>query len=185
MSPEEIDRMFAPWRLAWVTRENNNEGSECVFCDYAASNQKDRENRVVARTPHSFTLVNHAPYNPGHVMVIPREHTGDYSSLDESIVADHSVLIQKTIEVLNAVFSPGGFNTGMNIGQAGGASIVDHVHAHIVPRWTGDTNFMPTTANTKVIVQALDDTSEYLREMFAERNDTYRNGSEEAVVVEV
>ena len=185
MNPDGPDPIFAPWRLSWVTRdESEDHGSDCVFCAYADPAGNDRDTRVVARSQHAYTLVNRAPYNPGHVLVIPCEHVGEYVALDGPAVSDHATLVQKTMQALDVALSPDGFNTGMNIGREAGASLSEHLHTHVIPRWVADTNFMPTTANTKVIPQALDETYECLHEEFATLDGTRRDGTDRAVIVE-
>jgi ATP adenylyltransferase len=105
-------------------------------------------------------------------------------ALDDETVTDHALLLRKTMKAIDVAFSPDGFNTGMNLGRGGGASITDHLHAHVVPRWDADTNFMPTTANTKVIVQALDETYEVLHEAFRGLDGIRATGPDDAVIIE-
>lgn len=164
-----MEQVFAPWRIEWVRREEQNDG--CVFCDMRDSGD-DRETRVVARSSHSFVVLNNSPYNPGHVMVVPHSHTGDYAALDDEALADHARLKQATFEALRVSFDPDGFNAGLNLGTGAGGSIDDHLHTHVVPRWQEDTNFMPVTTDTKVIVQALDEAYEELRGGFASLETT-------------
>jgi ATP adenylyltransferase len=129
--------------------------------------EDDRDERIVARNEHAFVVLNNSPYNPGHVMVVPHEHTGKYEELDDETLLDHARLKQATFDALRASFDPDGFNTGLNLGEGAGGSIDDHLHTHIVPRWQDDTNFMPVTSDTKVIVQDLEESYEELREGFA------------------
>lgn len=162
-----MDRIFAPWRIEWIRREEKNpDVEECVFCELPDRNE-DRDNRIVARSSHSYVMLNNYPYNPGHVMVIPTPHTGSYADLEEAVLHDHARLKQRTFEALDAGLEPDGFNAGLNLGTGSGGSIADHLHTHIVPRWQGDTNFMPIIGDTKVIVEALDDTYDQLYEAFA------------------
>lgn len=162
-----MDQLFAPWRIEWVERDAPGEGPECVFCAFEADDE-DRENRVVARSEHAFVLLNNYPYNPGHVMVIPTRHTGEYTDLPEEELLDHARLKQRTLEAFEGAFSPDGINAGYNFGRGAGGSIDDHLHAHVVPRWEGDTNFMPVIGETKVIVQALEESYDRLHEAFSE-----------------
>jgi ATP adenylyltransferase len=176
-----MDQVFAPWRIEWVEREESD-GDECPFCalpDQAA----DRENRIVARSDRAFVLLNNYPYNPGHAMVIPRRHTGEYRALDEATLIDHVRLKQRTFDALEEALGPDGFNAGLNLGDASGGSIDDHLHTHVVPRWSGDTNFMPVIGDTKVIVEALDDTYERVRDAFAAQEGTELEGETRAVRV--
>lgn len=159
-----MDRIFAPWRLEWVSRTDDAPGFDgCVFCGLAETNE-ERTHRVLVRNEYAFLVLNKAPYNPGHLLVIPDTHGSSYSELSMNEVVALSMLQQQAIKALEAAFNPDGFNVGMNIDEAGGASITDHVHVHIVPRWNNDTTFMPTTANTNVIVDSLDATYERLHE---------------------
>ncbi len=168
-----MEQVFAPWRIEWVRRDKELDG--CVFCEMRDSDD-DRDALVVARSSRSFVVLNNSPYNPGHVMVVPHAHTGDYTALDDETLLDHARLKRATFDALRASFDPDGFNVGLNLGDASGGSIDDHLHTHVVPRWEGDTNFMPVTSNTKVIVQALEETYDELREGFAALNPTRDDG---------
>ena len=165
-----MNQLFAPWRIEWVTREDkNSEFDGCPFC--ALPDLDDaRESRVVAESERSYVLLNNYPYNPGHVMVIPREHTGDFRDLDDETLLEHGRLKQRTIDALYDGLNAEGINAGLNLGRAAGGSIGDHVHTHLVPRWVGDTNFMPICSDTKVIVQAVDDTYDALHDAFADQD---------------
>ena len=164
-----MDHVFAPWRIEWIEREDKNvEIDGCVFCTLSERDD-DRENRIVARSKYAFVILNNYPYNPGHVMVIPRVHTGDYATLSEEVLHDHARLKQRTFQALERALDPSGFNAGLNLGEGAGGSIDDHLHTHVVPRWSGDTNFMPVIADTKVVVEALADTYERLHEAFGEQ----------------
>ncbi|MFB6097096.1 MAG: HIT domain-containing protein [Haloferacaceae archaeon] len=163
-----MDQVFAPWRIEWVEREDGGEIDGCPFCVLPAR-EADRENRIVARGEHSFVLLNNYPYNPGHLMIIPDDHVGAWGDLDEATWLDHARMKAWTFEALRAEFGPDGFNTGMNLGgSAAGGSIDDHLHTHVVPRWNGDTNFMPVVGDTKVIVEALADTYDRLHGAYAD-----------------
>jgi len=161
-----MDQLFAPWRIEWVERDGNEDIDGCPFC-VLPEREDAREALVVAESEHAFVLLNNYPYNPGHVMVIPRAHTGSYPALDDDVLLDHARLKQRTIEALDRAFGPDGVNTGLNLGDASGGSVDGHLHTHVVPRWAGDTNFMPIVSDTKVIVQAVDETYEQLHEAFA------------------
>ena len=163
-----MDQLFAPWRIEWVERDGNEDIDGCPFC--ALPKREDaRDALVVAESAHAYVLLNNYPYNPGHAMVIPREHTGAFEALDEETLLNHALLKQRTIEALDAALAPDGVNTGLNLGDASGGSVDGHLHTHLVPRWAGDTNFMPVCADTKVIVQAVDDTYEELHAAFADQ----------------
>jgi len=167
-----MDQVFAPWRIEWVERDDKNPDVDCVFCAFR-DDDADRENNVVARSDHAFVLLNNYPYNPGHVMVIPHSHEGEYGALDDATLLDHAHLKQRTFAALEAALGPDGFNAGLNLGgDAAGGSIDDHLHTHVVPRWSGDTNFMPVVSDTKVIVEAIEDTYDRLHEAFADQDGT-------------
>ncbi len=155
--------LWAPWRMGYINGEKED---GCIFCRKAAS-KDDIDNQVVARGKQSFALLNLYPYTSGHLMVVPYRHTGQLESLDSEEIADLMALVRKSIEVLKHCLDPEGFNVGFNLGKSGGAGIVDHLHLHIVPRWAGDTNFMPVIADTRVVPQALADTARLLRAEFA------------------
>lgn len=146
---------------------NGEKEGGCLFCRKAASGD-DVANHVVARGERSFVLLNLYPYNSGHLMVAPCRHTGELESLDPEESADLMSLVGRSVAVLKRCLNPDGFNVGFNLGRAAGAGIVDHIHLHIVPRWQGDTNFMPVISDTRVVPQALADTGRLLRKAFAE-----------------
>ena len=164
-----MDHLFAPWRIEWVERDGNEDIDGCPFCTLP-EREDPREANVLAESAHAYVLLNNYPYNPGHAMVIPREHTGAFEALDEATLLDHALLKQRTVEAFNAALSPDGVNAGLNLGDASGGSVDDHLHTHLVPRWAGDTNFMPVCADTKVVVEAVDDTYERLRAAFADQD---------------
>jgi len=180
-----MDQLFAPWRIEWVEREEANpEVEACVFCELP-ERDADREHGIVARSEHAFVMLNNYPYSPGHVMVIPAPHGGDLRALDDDVLLDHARLKGRTIDALEAAYDPDGFNTGTNLGgDAAGGSIGDHVHTHVVPRWSGDTNFMPVIADTKVIVEGFEDTYDRLHEAFAGQSGTLPGGEDEAIRVD-
>lgn len=160
-----MDQLFAPWRIEWVERDGNDDIDGCPFC-VLPEREDARKSRVVARNDGAFVLFNNYPYNPGHVMVIPFDHTGDYRELDDDALLAHARLKQRTFDALETALGPDAFNTGTNLGGPAGGSITDHVHTHVVPRWEGDTNFMPVVGDTKVIVEAVDDTYKRVHEAF-------------------
>lgn len=163
-----MDQLFAPWRIEWVTRDQDDDGEACAFCTLP-----DRENQrdalVVARSDLGFVLLNNAPYNPGHAMVIPLRHVTDPRGLSDAELLDQAKLTRRTIDAIETAMDPDGFNTGRNLGGAGGGSI-SHIHTHVVPRWRGDTNFMAVIDGSKVIVQALADTYDELHAAFADQD---------------
>ncbi len=176
-----MDQVFAPWRIEWVERDEGNPDVDCVFCDLPERGA-DRDNRVVARSEHAYVLLNNYPYSPGHVMVIPYAHTGEYADLSEDVLLDHARLKQRSFEALREGLDPDAFNAGLNLGGGpAGGSIEDHLHTHVVPRWEGDTNFMPVISDTQVIVEAVDDTYERLHDAFAGLDGATVDGEDAAV----
>ncbi|MEF8774227.1 MAG: HIT domain-containing protein [Halobacteriales archaeon] len=164
-----MDQVFAPWRIEWIERDDKNPDVEdCVFCELPGQ-ERDRENNVVAGSEHAYVLLNNYPYNPGHVMVIPRQHGGAYEALPEAVLLDHAKLKQRTFRALAEAMGPDGFNSGLNLGDGAGGSVDDHLHTHVIPRYEGDTNFMPVISETKVIVEALEDTYDRLHAAFADQ----------------
>jgi ATP adenylyltransferase len=179
-----MEQLSAPWRIEWVERSGNDEFEGCVFCALPEQDT-DRENNLLARADRAYVLLNNHPYNPGHAMVIPHTHTGEYGDLDERSLLAKERLLQRTMTAMDAALEPDGYNVGYNLGGgAAGGSIAEHLHAHVVPRWNGDTNFMPTVSDTKVIVEAVTDTYDRLHEAFTSQENVYNEGSESAVVVE-
>lgn len=139
----------------------------CLFCR-AIENPDDKDaSLVVWRPPHAIVLLNKYPYNPGHLMVVPHAHVGSLEDLDDAQTADLMRALKRTITVLKASLKPEGFNVGANIGRVAGAGMPDHVHLHVVPRWNGDTNFMPVLGEVKVINEHLTQTAAKLSEAFA------------------
>jgi ATP adenylyltransferase len=129
----------------------------CIFCDFlAAPGARDRENLVLHRSAHSFTVMNRYPYNSGHLMVVPRPHVAELPALSADVWADLGEELRRAEAVLRAVYRPEGMNVGMNLGTVAGAGIAEHLHWHLVPRWGGDTSFMPVIADLRVVPEALD-----------------------------
>jgi ATP adenylyltransferase len=157
--------LWAPWRMEYIDAPKP---AGCIFCDYpAADPSEDRKNLLVHRAEHAITLLNRFPYNSGHVMVIPRVHVADLGALEPAAFVGLHEELRRAVAVLRAVYQPDAMNIGMNLGRAAGAGIADHLHYHVVPRWGGDTNFMPVLADTKVLVEHLDKTFERVRAGFA------------------
>jgi len=182
-----MDHLFAPWRIDWVERPSRNERFEdCVFCELPDDEvETDRENGIVARSDLGYVLLNNYPYNPGHAMVIPHQHASDYRALDEASLLAKERLLQRTIDAMDEALSPDGYNVGYNLGgSAAGGSIADHLHAHVVPRWQGDTNFMPVVGETKVIVEAVRETYDRLHEAFCAQDGVEGSDGETAVHIE-
>ena len=153
MDRPDLQRLWAPWRHTFLTQRK---APRCIFC--AAKRAADpRRHYVVAHDAHAFALLNLYPYNNGHLMVAPARHVGELESLTAGEWADMRRLTQRLMRRLRAALHPHGFNVGMNVGRVAGAGIPGHLHLHIVPRWRGDTNFMPIIGQTKVMSQSLDE----------------------------
>jgi ATP adenylyltransferase len=153
-----MERLWAPWRLEYV--QNADEDDGCVFCRAAAG--EDEEQLVVHRGEQAFVLLNKFPYASGHLLVAPYRHGGDFASLADAGALEVHRLAAAGIEALRAVYAPQGFNLGWNLGRIAGAGIVDHIHVHVVPRWSGDTNFMPVLADVRVLPEHLLETRQRL-----------------------
>jgi ATP adenylyltransferase len=155
-----MDRLWAPWRMQYIN--DNQTECGCIFC-VKPPEDRDEENLIIFRGERSFIMLNAFPYNNGHLLVAPYRHIADLSLLDEEEQADLMKLTTLGCDLLKATCFPHGFNVGMNLGQVAGAGIADHLHMHIVPRWSGDTNFMPVVSDTKVLPQALSATYNALK----------------------
>ena len=153
--------------MQYMSTAGESKGSGgCVFCDHLAQGD-DEAAHILFRGDHVFVLLNAYPYNTGHLMVAPLRHAGDVVELTESERSELMELTASSVDVIRTVMGAEGFNTGMNLGAAGGAGIPGHLHMHVVPRWPGDTNFMPVVGQTKVLPEMLADTYAKLRPAFA------------------
>jgi ATP adenylyltransferase len=159
-----MERLWAPWRMEYIT-EVPRPG--CLFCRVIEDPDDADAALVVWRPDHAIVLLNKYPYNPGHVMVAPHAHVGGLEDLDDVQTADLMRALKRTITVLKALLKPEGLNIGANIGRVAGAGMPDHVHLHVVPRWNGDTNFMPVLGEVKVINEHLTQTAAKLSEAFS------------------
>lgn len=138
----------------------------CFFCEHLAANDDETHN-ILQRGPHTFVLLNAFPYNTGHVMIAPQRHVGELTELTTDERAELMEMTVRSVEVITSAMGPDGFNTGMNLGAAAGAGVPGHLHIHVVPRWGGDTNFMPVVGETKVLPEMLADTAAKLRPGFS------------------
>ena len=148
--------------------ENHGKEDGCVFCR-ALALEDSPENLIVHRGKHAFVILNRYPYTSGHVMIVPLRHEPTLEKLDSAERAEMMELTSRSTGVLSQVYQTRAFNVGMNIGEAAGAGIKEHVHVHVVPRWVGDTNFMSTLASTRVLPETLDDTWKRIRAGFNDR----------------
>lgn len=160
-------RLWAPWRLAYI---KGPAPVECIFCAARAS-ELDPENLVVWRSDSAFVMLNRYPYSSGHLMAAPYRHTTDLDSLSVDEVLALWEAVRKSVGALRRALTAEAFNIGVNLGRAAGAGVEGHLHIHVVPRWTGDTNFMPILADVKVIPQHIEDTYRVLRDAFAESGE--------------
>jgi ATP adenylyltransferase len=166
--PDDPERLWSPWRMTYIRGGDSDQPGGCLFCDLPAAGQdQDEANHLLARGQVSFVLLNAFPYNPGHLMVAPYRHLGEYEALTAQELAEIMGLVGQAIRALGQDSSPHGFNLGMNLGQVAGAGIADHLHLHLVPRWGGDTNFMPVVGQTKVLPELLAETYQRLRPHFS------------------
>ena len=159
-----MERLWAPWRMEYITEEPR---PGCLFCR-VIEDPNDRDAALVVWRPaQAVVLLNKYPYNPGHVMVAPHAHVGGLEDLDDAQTADLVRALKRTITVLRTTLKAEGFNVGANAGRVAGAGIPDHVHFHVVPRWSGDTNFMPVLGEVKVVNEHLTQTAAKLSEAFS------------------
>jgi len=154
-----MKKLWAPWRVAYIRSSKKG----CFLCE-ALRSKHPKKVHILERSDRAFTIMNLYPYNSGHCMVAPIRHIGDYTRLNDNEIHDMHRLLMRILEAMKRVFTPQGFNVGMNLGEVAGAGVVDHVHTHVVPRWLGDTNYMPVIANTKVVIDSLENTYDLLKE---------------------
>jgi ATP adenylyltransferase len=158
-----MERLWSPWRLAYVTGAAGNDTTErCIFCDTSGA----RDELVLVRTPLSFVILNLYPYNNGHLMVAPRRHVATLAASTADELNDLMRLTRHAEMALAEAYTPQGINVGLNLGRPAGAGIVDHLHVHLVPRWTGDTSFISVVGNTRVLPEELGQTAARLRPIF-------------------
>ncbi len=158
-------RIWAPWRLEYVKDASKDIEEDCIFCAKVAE-EDDEANLIVHRGERAFVILNKFPYTNGHLMVAPYEHTGALQELDPETVAEVMALAQRAMRQLEQTYSPHGYNVGFNQGKVAGAGVEHHIHMHVVPRWGGDTNFMPVLADTRVMPQTLEQSYGALRGAF-------------------
>ncbi len=154
--------LWAPWRIEYIEGEKED---ACIFCR-GFKERDDKKNLILYRSELCFVIMNRFPYNSGHLMVAPNEHIGSIEELPDEVLLDMMNTVKKSVRALKDAINPDGFNIGINQGKSAGAGIVDHVHIHIVPRWTGDTNFMPVLSNTRVVPEYLERTYDKLKPHF-------------------
>ncbi len=158
-----MDYLWTPWRYAYIAAASKTAGKsgDCIFCELP--NLPDEEAKIVYRGEHCYVILNSFPYTSGHVMVVPLAHLDELQKLPGAAANEMMALSQKMEGVLRNIYSPDGVNLGMNIGRAAGAGVAGHVHMHILPRWVGDTNFMTTVGESRVLTEALEETYRKIR----------------------
>lgn len=167
-----MDYLFTPWRMEYI-RSAKQDG--CVFCEMLEMD--DREALILQRGQHAFLVLNRYPYNNGHFMSVPYRHVDTLEALSAEEMAEVMALVTRGLTALRKAWNPEGFNLGANIGKVAGAGVKDHVHMHVVPRWAGDTNFMPLFAETRVIPQTLEETYAELKDALAGLDQESRSTS--------
>lgn len=161
-----MERLWAPWRMEYIANADKTEG--CIFCDKPKQDCDDK-NLLLLRRERAFIMLNAFPYSNGHLMVSPYRHTANLDDLDDAELLEMMRLTREAVNILKEAFQPDGFNVGVNMGRVAGAGIADHIHIHIVPRWSGDVNFMPVLGDVRVIPQSLESVYERLSAILAER----------------
>jgi ATP adenylyltransferase len=156
-----MNHIFSPWRMKYIANHKKAEG--CIFC-IALSQTDDAANLILYRGQKAFMILNRFPYTSGHLMIVPFDHQPSLELLDSETRAEIMELAAQAIRIIQVVYRPEGYNLGVNIGEVAGAGITDHVHLHVVPRWAGDTNFMSTLGQTRVMPETLEDTYKRLRD---------------------
>ncbi len=160
-----MKHLWSPWRMKYIEKHEKIDG--CVFCSEQAKSDS-AENLIAFRGELAYVILNRYPYTSGHLMVIPFEHQPNLEALDSKTRAEMMELASQCMTVLRKIYKPQGFNMGVNIGEAAGAGVLGHVHIHIVPRWSGDTNFMSSLGDTRVLPEALEDTFKRVKDEFAD-----------------
>ena len=155
-----MNHLWSPWRMNYIM--NHDKDAECIFCK-VLQQEDGPDNLVIFRCRESFIILNRYPYTSGHLMVVPYAHSAALEELTASARSEIIELASQAVQVLRIVYKPDGFNLGMNVGEAAGAGVVSHVHLHVVPRWAGDTNFMSSLAQTRILPEGLEDSYRRIR----------------------
>ena len=159
-----MERLWTPWRMEYLQANKEPEDGGCILCRIRHGEEAER---VLVRTDFSYVVLNKYPYNPGHLLVVPNRHVGDLEDVKDDETLDLQRLVQRSLHALREESAPHGFNIGMNLGNVAGAGIPDHLHWHVVPRWSGDSNFMPVVGETKVLPELLSETARRLAPRFS------------------
>jgi ATP adenylyltransferase len=165
--------LWAPWRIEYILGPKQKD--RCVFCFGEADSREELTARhVVCKAPEGVVMLNRYPFSAGHLLVLPHRHVAELDELEPGELRDLFWLVRESVSRLRLAVKPGGVNVGVNLGEVAGAGIAEHLHVHVVPRWAGDTNFMPVIADTRVVPQSLDDTRAHLATFFADLADATR-----------
>ncbi|MCX7699460.1 MAG: HIT domain-containing protein [Gemmataceae bacterium] len=170
-----MEQLWAPWRMSYIAKAATGEAEPCFICAGDASSN-DRESLVAHRTKLSIVVLNRFPYNNGHLLVAPRSHKGKLEELTSDELLDTLETVRRMVSSLQEIMKPDGFNIGLNLGRPAGAGLPGHLHWHIVPRWVGDTNFMPVLGDVKVISQSLESLWELLTQQLNRSTDSASAG---------
>ena len=160
-----MKKLFSPWRAKYIGSFKKKKSEVCIFCD-AIKKKKDEKTLIIYRGKLCFVIMNLYPYNNGHLMIVPNLHIGDVKKINDECAIEMNKLVSVSVSAIEKVMKPHGFNVGMNLGRAAGAGVEGHLHTHIVPRWNGDTNFMPVLGETKIISEDLKSTYLKLKKYF-------------------
>ena len=164
-----MEKLWSPWRSKYIESFKSDEDkTKCIFCQMLTLDPKENDNLLVDMGEYTFSVLNLYPYNNGHLMIVPKRHTNDFSGLAKEELIESFEKLQLAEKALRKVLNPHAFNIGANIGRVAGAGIEDHIHFHIVPRWNGDSNFMPIIGDVKVISQDLAETKSKLLQAYSE-----------------
>jgi ATP adenylyltransferase len=164
-----MEKLWSPWRSQYIgtfKNENKSKVDVCFFCKAIESNKVSSDNLVVYVGDKAFVIMNKFPYNNGHLLIAPKRHTGEITELSDDEMFEIIKLQQISVRVLSEIYNPHGFNLGANLGRAAGAGVPGHLHYHVLPRWNGDTNFMPILAETKVLSQSLEESYKLISSAF-------------------
>jgi ATP adenylyltransferase len=162
-----MDYLWTPWRSAYMKAKKT--ASNCIFCNAAQNPADDEKTLVVFRGQHCFVILNRYPYTTGHLMVVPYDHVARLELASEESTGELMILARQAEQILQSIYKPDGLNLGMNVGAAAGAGIHQHLHLHVLPRWTGDANFMTTVADARILPEALEDTYRKVSRGFVEQ----------------
>jgi ATP adenylyltransferase len=161
-----LDRLWSPWRSEYIASAGDADATVCLFCKLRDEPDNDETNFVLHRASHNFVVLNRYPYTSGHLLIVPYEHVGELDMAAKMTTDELMELTKQCQTALRDVYLPDGFNVGMNLGRAAGAGIADHIHIHILPRWSGDTNFMTSVGEARVLPEDLSTTYQKLQNRF-------------------